>query len=406
MRILYIALKDLRIFLSSKAALILALGAPFLLTLGMGFIGGAFSPNEPGGGGGGVQLGFVDLDQSAATRGFFEGLLESEGFLQVSRYDQGADAKNALAEETIDAAILIPQGFTNAVLEGDEEKTITVYTDPGKEISADIALSIGRNFTSRLKAAAAGLRETAEWLQREQNLSPPQAFRQASEIIPEVMRTRVGTVSRSQTESGETFNMLEYFAPGFAVLFLLLTVTAGTRSILDERREGTLARMRTAPVRWGVILSGKMAGVFITGFFQVSVILAATSLLFGLQWGPLSGALLLTAATSFACAGWGMIIAALAKTPAQVSGVGTSIMLIFGILGGTFISVESFPAILRGFSRITPNFWAIRGFTSLASGAEVGDILLNVGVLGLTGAVLLGISGVLFMMNRNAGKLG
>ncbi|MFP4384619.1 MAG: ABC transporter permease [Spirochaetia bacterium] len=406
MRIFFIALKDLRIFLSSKATLILALGAPFLLTLGMGFIGGAFSSNEPGSGGGGVRLGFIDLDDSAATRGFFQGLLDAEGFLQVSRYETITDAQNAIEEETIDAAILIPEGFTNAVLEGDPEKTVTVFTDPGKEISADIAVSIGRNFTSRLKAASAGLRETAGWLRREQDISPAGAFQKASEIIPQVMGTGSGTVSRSQTESGETFNMLEYFAPGFAVLFLLLTVTAGTRSILDERREGTLARMRTAPVRWGAILSGKMAGVFITGFFQVSVILAATSLLFGLQWGPVTGALLLTAATSFACAGWGMIIAALAKTPAQVSGVGTSIMLIFGIMGGTFISVESFPSVLRAFSRITPNFWAIRGFTSLASGAEVSDILLNIGVLGLTGLVLLGISGVLFTMNRDAGKLG
>ncbi len=407
MRIFVIALKDLRIFLARKETLILALLAPFLLTLGMGFIGGAFSPGGSGSGAGYINLGFADLDKSPATEGFFQGFSESEGFVRISRFDTSEAAENAVEAKEIDAALVIPEGFTNSTIRGGDAGKIEVLTDPGKEISGDIAVSIAKSFTSRLLAASVGLREAASWLQREEELSASRAFQRASQLIPAVMSSGgSGSVKRSGTETGRTFDLMEYFAPGFAVLFLLLTVTAGTRSILDERREGTLARMSTTPSRRATILAGKMTGVFITGVFQVSVIIGATTFLFGLEWGSFLGVVLLILGASCACSGWGMIIAAFAKTSAQVSGVGASMMLVFGILGGTFIPIENFPEFLQYIARITPNFWAIRGFSSLASGAVTADILGNAGIMALTGLVLLGVSALIFARGKNTGKMG
>jgi ABC-type multidrug transport system permease subunit len=46
--------------------------------------------------------------------------------------------------------------------------------------------------------------------------------------------------------------------------------------------------------------------------------------------------------------------------------------------------------------KITPNAWAMDGFTTLARGGDLADVLPDVAALLVMGVVLLGISVVLF----------
>ena len=93
--------------------------------------------------------------------------------------------------------------------------------------------------------------------------------------------------------------------------------------------------------------------------------------------------------------GWGMLITSLAKTPAQVSSIGSAVMLIFGILGGSFISLERMPPWLQVVSKITPNAWGLDGFTTLALGGGLNQILGPVLALLGMGTVLFAIAVVL-----------
>jgi ABC-2 type transport system permease protein len=93
-----------------------------------------------------------------------------------------------------------------------------------------------------------------------------------------------------------------------------------------------------------------------------------------------------------------MLITALAKTPGQVSSIGSALMLIFGILGGSFISLESMPSWLQLVSKITPNAWGLNGFTTLALGGGLSQILEPVSALIVMGAVLF--TAAVVLINR------
>jgi ABC-2 type transport system permease protein len=97
------------------------------------------------------------------------------------------------------------------------------------------------------------------------------------------------------------------------------------------------------------------------------------------------------------------LITSLAKTPGQVGAVGTAIMLTFGILGGTFIDLGSMPAWFQVVSKITPNAWGLDGFTTLAMGGTLGDILGPVAALLIMGAVLF-TAAVLIFNRRGIGQ--
>jgi ABC-2 type transport system permease protein len=122
--------------------------------------------------------------------------------------------------------------------------------------------------------------------------------------------------------------------------------------------------------------------------------------MFGLQWGDPLGVVVLVLAAVFAATGWGMLITAVARTPAQVASIGTAVMLTFGILGGSFISLDQMGPIVQALSKITPNAWGLDGFTTLALGGTLADILKPVLALLIMGAVLLAVSVALFRRNN------
>jgi ABC-2 type transport system permease protein len=89
-------------------------------------------------------------------------------------------------------------------------------------------------------------------------------------------------------------------------------------------------------------------------------------------------------------------VTALARTPAQVGSIGSALMLIFGIMGGSFLETENMPAFVQTLSKITPNAWALDGFGTLAFGGTLASLTTPLLALLTMGIVLFLISVFLF----------
>jgi ABC-2 type transport system permease protein len=59
---------------------------------------------------------------------------------------------------------------------------------------------------------------------------------------------------------------------------------SGQSSILDERRDGTLARMLVAPIRRGAVLGGKLLTSLVLGVISLAVLALATHFLLHARW--------------------------------------------------------------------------------------------------------------------------
>jgi ABC-2 type transport system permease protein len=184
------------------------------------------------------------------------------------------------------------------------------------------------------------------------------------------------------------FNVLAYLAPGMALMFLMFTVSNGGRTLLAERNLGTLPRLLVAPVNTMQVLCGKVFGIFITGAAQMFILIGASTLLFGLRWGDPMAVILLVLAAVTGAVGWGLLITALARSPGQVATVGSAVMLIFGILGGSFTDLSNMGPAIQAASKITPNAWALTGFAILAGGGSLLEIVQPIAALLVMGGVL------------------
>jgi ABC-2 type transport system permease protein len=418
-KILSISWKDVQVLFRDGAAVILMIGGPLVLSLGLGLVTGAFNRDDTNGIPA-VPVALVDQDGGELAEALIE-VFQSDDLATLVEprvLPDAFTAKTQVDEGELAGAIIIPSGFTAAMMPDPRTGQVTesgasieVYTDPGRPIGAGIVRSIVADFVSQVQTGAAAMQLTMSELVAS-GAVPPEQLPEVGRLLGEQLyagaqTSAVSTASlvdiRQETAEGETteFNPMAYIAPAMALLFLMYTVSLGGRSLLQEREEGTLPRMLTAPTSTTQVFAGKVTGIFLAGVAQTGVLILITTILFRLDWGSPLGVVLLVLAAAAAATGWGMLVGAVSRTPGQAASLGTTLMLLFGILGGSFVSLSGAGPVINALSRITPNAWALDGFTQLGLGRGIPALIPSlVGLLAMA-VILFTISVMLFRRRQS-----
>lgn len=403
-KILLIGLKDLRLAFRDRAALIFMLLAPFLLTLGLGFVTGAFS-------GSGtsvvkdIPVALVNLDNAQLGNALVDVFTSKElsELLKPQTLSSAAEARSLVDDDKTAAAVIIPAGFTASIIPPAGSAApaaavqVELYTNPTRSTGAGVVQTILEGFLSQVEVGRVGGQVAVTQLLSSGRVAPQDAARIGAEVgsrQANLARESTAIQLKSATNSGRSadFNILAYMAPGMALFFLMFTVSNGGRSLLTERNQGTLPRLLVSPTTITQVLGGKVVGIFLTGVVQMLILIIASALLFQLDWGNPLGLLVLVMAAVVGAVGWGMLITALSKTPGQASSLGTAVMLVFGVLGGSFFDLSIMPEWYRWIARLTPNAWGIEGFSTLGLGGGLQDIWSIILALLVMGAGLFALS--------------
>jgi ABC-2 type transport system permease protein len=409
-KLLIIGLKDLKLTYRDRAALILMLLAPFLLTLGMGIVTGRFSGSTTNGVGH-IPLILINQDGKQLGNALVE-IFQSKDLNELIApivYNDKAAAYKLVDDNQAVAVIIIPAGFTDSILAPQDQAPaskvvqIELYSNPTTPSSVGVVKTILDQFLSRAEVGrVAGEVMVTQLVASDRiQVSQAQAMGQSAGITEASATSQSTSITlKSTTQNGEAdkFDVLALLAPGMALMFLMYTVSYGGRTLLTERDQGTLPRLLVTPTTASQVLGGKMVGIFMTGVAQMFILIEGTTVLFHLQWGDSQAVQALVLAAVFGAVGWGTLLAAIAKSPSQVSMIGTAMMLTFGILGGTFINMDNMPVWFRAVTKITPNAWAIESFDTLALGGGLYDILVPILALLVMGLILFIIS--VFLFNR------
>ena len=421
-KILTIMWKDVSILFLDRAALLLIIAGPLLLTVGLGLVTGSFNRGDDAPAISRIPLIIVDLDGGALAQSLTD-VLTSDDLSELLAPRLGDDETAAQAQVRrgdAAAAVIIPAGFSAALTPDPATGqlppavALRVYGDPGSPISAGVVHSIVGEFTNRVQTGVTTVQVTLSTLAAGGAVAELPAIGQAmgeSLLADDGGATATDSLIQLRSETAaagdeEPFNLLSYFAPAMALLFLMYAVTLGARTLLSERREGTLARMLAAPVTNAQVLSGKVAGIFFGGFLQLAILILLSVTLFQLDWGNPLGVLLLVVAAALAATGWGVLIASAAANSGQVSSIGMAVTLLFGILGGSFVPSQNMGPVFEWAGRITPNKWAMDGFLSLSSGDGLAALVTPIAALLVMAAVLFTVSAALFRRRQSDMLIG
>jgi ABC-2 type transport system permease protein len=206
-------------------------------------------------------------------------------------------------------------------------------------------------------------------------------------------------VSTYQSEGGGLLKRgaarYQILVPSYTVMFAFFLVLTVGWLFVGERRQGTLKRLRAAPLSRTEILLGKMVPCYLLSLFQGVFLLGAGKLVFAMSWGsqPL-WVLPVVATTSLAAMGLALLVATVARTETQVAIYGTLLVVVLaGVSGCLMGDRELMPESMQKISLFTPHAWALMAYKQLL--ANPGSP--NLALVGESCAVLAGF-GLVFVL--------
>jgi ABC-2 type transport system permease protein len=411
MKTLTIAFKDLLIVTRDRSGFILMLVAPLALTLVVSFAFGGLGGGTGGTGLADIPVALVNLDEGSFSQ-ILVAVFHSqdlEGLVEPVRMEDVNAARAALDADQLAAVVIIPPGFTESLTNAASEtgaSVVEVYANPTRPIGSGVIRSIVDTVLDRFVAGVAAGEVAIAQLVASGRIQPAEIALISQEIGQQAAaaaRENELITVRGRIEGSDStgFDFLNYMAPSMAILYLTFTMANAGRTLLTERDAGTLPRMLITPSRQASVLGGKLLGVYLTGVLQMAIVLVAGAFLFNISWGEPLPVILLTLALVGAASGWGVAIAAFARTPSQAGTTAMAINLIFAALAGNFIARNSYPEWLQTLGFITPNAWGIEGYWDLIYGGTLASALP--GILALLGMTLVLFGAAVFAFRRQYG---
>ncbi len=155
--------------------------------------------------------------------------------------------------------------------------------------------------------------------------------------------------------------------PSYSVMFAYFLVLTVGWLFVAERRQGTLKRLRAAPLSRSQILLGKLIPCYALSVVQGLFLLGAGKLVFDMSWGPEPWWLLaVVLATSLSAMGLALLVASVARSEAQVAIYGTLLVLVLaGISGCLMGDRDLMPENMKQISLVTPQAWALIAYKQL-----------------------------------------
>jgi ABC-2 type transport system permease protein len=378
---LLIAMREVKSYLQDKGDLAFSLLLPVVT---FALIYGAF-------GGQSLFHGtayIVNEDNGSYSQSLIAGL-KSNNSLTVQLLS-AADADAKIGRSDITLVMIIPAGFSASLAAGDPAQvTFKQRGNGGQE--GQIVSSMEQAAISNLNMGFQAQAVVSQALAGK-GISAPLISSSVQQMLSQ--QNSAPTLTVQEQLVGSSPDPVNEFLPGIITMYVLFAITIGARSIVDERRKGTLERLLTTRLTPGQLFTGKFLAGSARGFVQTLILLILSYAVFHI-FTPLSFIEILLLALIFAAAGSaiGMFIAGVARTPDSANWIAVFFTMGSVMLGGTFFSITK-GTVMYTLSRFSINTYANEAFkTLIASNGSLSQIWVQL-------AVLLGVTVVALLISR------
>lgn len=390
--------KDLVLHFSNRRAVLMSLVAPILIAA---FFGSLFGNDK---GPAQIPVVLTDLDQSELSARI-RANLQGEPALQIS--EATADAARAQVRAgKARAAVVLPAGFgaqaSKALFGGAEKPEVLVFYDPSQAMvlamikgllaqhviqpvsqSAFSSNSpVVRDLRTELQQAGSvpeprrqALLSMFDSIARVQALpdpapeagaAPASAAAGARNAAPGLGIPFATRDEAAVSELGAQYNSYAHSFAGMGVQFILLMGVDMGVGLLLMRRMGLWKRLRSAPLSRLQLLGSRIASCALIGLIVFAIVYAVGIAVFGVRVsGSVPGFVAVLVAFALLTSSFGLMIAAIGRTPEATRGLAILATLLMVMLGGAWVPSFIFPPWLQTVSMWMPTHWAVDGLDAM-----------------------------------------
>jgi ABC-2 type transport system permease protein len=395
--------KDLVLYFSNRRALLMSIAAPILIAAFFGSLFGN-SDSKPAH----INVAVTDLDRSELS-GRVVAALRGEATFDVTEVGE-ADALAQVKAGKLAAAITVPAGFgklAGSAMFGGTKPELVVHYDPSQAMALQVvrglmAQHVMQTVSQSLMSASSPLlsdlrdrtlqstslpdQRRLELTQMFDSIAKVQSTSMPASAAPKAAAFTLPYVTREEPASArpETkYNSYSHSFAGMGVQFVLLMGVDLGVGLLLMRRMGLWKRLRAAPLSRGKLLGSRIASCALIALVVFAIVYAAAMAAFGVRIdGSVPGFIAVLVAFALLTGSFGLLIAAIGRTPEATRGLAILATLLMVMLGGAWVPSFIFPEWLQKLSLFVPTRWAVDGLDAMTwRGLPFHDALLPVAVM-------------------------
>ena len=391
--------KDLVLHFSNRRAVLMSLVAPILIAA---FFGSLFGGSKQGPAQ--IPVVLTDLDQSELSARIVANLRGDPALLVSVAPATEAQAQVRAGKQR--AAVLLPAGFgaqaSRAFFGGAAKPEVVVFYDPSQSmvlpmvkglLAQHVMQPVSQAAFSSSSPVASDLRA-----QLQQAGKLPDDRRQALvsmfdsiarvQALPAPASAADGAASGAESGAaspagglsipfstrdeaavsklGAQYNSYAHSFAGMGVQFILLMGVDMGVGLLLMRRMRLWKRLRAAPLSRAQLLGSRTASCALIGLVVFALVYVVAVAFFGVRIsGSVVGFVAVLVAFALLTASFGLMIAALGRTPDATRGLAILATLLMVMLGGAWVPSFIFPPWLQQVSMWMPTHWAVEGLDAM-----------------------------------------
>ncbi|MGG1877294.1 ABC transporter permease [Paenibacillus sp. 7541] len=325
----------------------------------------------------GIVVSYVNDDEGPAGQYVIRELARHDQYVLKEAASE-AELRDGLLHNTSTVGIRIPSGLSQGLIEG-EVPGVKLYELTASEGAASVRLTV-ESAIKRLHGTGSIIRTAGEEAGGMQMLE---------QVLGQVERYTIDTA---------TTDLHLYSRPGlanvtgFTLMFMMGLISSVVTLIVDDRRQRTMSRIYTAPVRAYEIALGNFLGSLVVGSLQVMVVLLLSRTVLRYDYGiPFGLHFLILTAFMMVSLGLATTVAGMIRNDKNTALINSLIITPTSMLGGCFWPISIMPDFMQKIANFIPQKWAIEAVEIGATGGSLADIGLPLAVLGLMAVILLAV---------------
>jgi len=384
--------KDLQLFFHDRRSVIMAFLVPIAIA---SFFGSIFSGPGPNAETVKIPIALVDEDGSVISKGI-AAAAQADKMLVVSQLPAD-QARDGVRRGKITVGIVIPKGFGDAAgrafFRGGDKPQLGLLYDPSHAMELAMVRGIMTEHvmtavSREMFSGTQGRQLVDETLSQLGSSSMSAEDQQRlRDLLTSVRRFYENNNASSGTSTGSTpmmsmpytvreeavtarenvpYNGYAHSFAGMGVQFLLFAAANLGLEVLLERQRGLWKRLRSAPISRFMLLMGKAISGALIALMTLWVSFAFAMVVFKVRiHGSVPGFVAVSIACALMASTFGLLVAALGRTPGATRGVTTMAVLLMVMLGGAWVPTFIFPAWLQQLTLVVPARWAVDGLDAM-----------------------------------------
>ncbi len=341
-----------------------------------------------------VKVGYslVNYDDGGLSSQFVEGLDQIKNLRRLSGYFDEQRLRAMTAKDESQFLIVINEGFAKKLADG--ELVLQLEIAPGTRpvliqlVTAQLKNLLGQLY---LQQQLTGFSDTdASSSQLEMPEMIASRFLYGENVLDRVSEMRPSSVQQN--------------VPGWLLFSMFFIAIPLSNTLINERQQGTLARLHTMGFPYPIILLGKLIPYFLINLLQVVVMLLIGVYLVPMLGGErlllgdsFSGLAVVAISASFAAVAYALFVAQVASTTEQATIMSGVCNIIMAAVGGVMVPRFIMPPLMQQLSELSPMAWGLNGFLDIfLRNGDIRDVMAESLTLLAFGFVLFFLSAVLF----------